>query len=144
MLAKPITYTDYDGVERTETFYFNISKAEIAEMELRYPGGYSTYLKKIIDAKEQLELVDTFMVFIMNSYGEKSEDGKYFTKSEEASKRFKSSPAYDELLFELLSDSDAASNFINAIMPEIDLGEDQKKELLEKTRARIEDKRVTG
>lgn len=144
MLAKPITYTDYDGVERTETFYFNISKAEIAEMELRYPGGYSTYLKKIIDAKEQLELVDAFMVFIMNSYGEKSEDGKYFTKSEEASKRFKSSPAYDELLFELLSDSDAASNFINAIMPEIDLGEDQKKELLEKTRARIEDKRVTG
>jgi hypothetical protein len=144
MLAKPITYTDYDGVERTETFYFNISKAEIAEMELRYPGGYSTYLKKIIDAKEQLELVDAFMVFIMNSYGEKSEDGKYFTKSEEASKRFKSSPAYDELLFELLSDSDAASNFINAIMPEIDLGEDQKKELLDKTRARIEDKRVAG
>ena len=144
MLAKPITYTDYDGVERTETFYFNISKAEIAEMELRYPGGYSTYLKKIVDAKEQLELVDAFMVFIMNSYGEKSEDGKYFMKSEEASKRFKSSPAYDELLFELLSDSDAASNFINAIMPEIDLGEDQKKELLEKTRARIEDKRVVG
>lgn len=141
MLAKKITYTDYDGTERTETFYFNISKAEIAEMELRYPGGYSAYLKKIVDAKEQIELVDAFMVFIMNSYGEKSDDGKYFMKSEEASKRFKSSPAYDELLFELLRDGDAASSFINAIMPDVDLDSDQKKELAERTKSLIEEKK---
>lgn len=140
MLAKPITYTDYDGNVRTETFYFNISKAEIAEMELRTPGGYTSYLKKIIDAKDQIELVDTFMVFIMNAYGEKSEDGRYFQKSEEISKRFKSSPAYDELLFELLQDPDAASTFINSIMPEVTVDENEKKELLEKFRSSTESK----
>ena len=31
MIKKTVTYTDYNGVERTESFYFNLSKAEVME-----------------------------------------------------------------------------------------------------------------
>lgn len=141
MLAKQITYTDYDGVTRTETFYFNLSKAEIAEMQLTHPGGYAEYLERIIEAKDQAELVKTFKVLVLNSYGVKSEDGKRFRKSEELSKEFEESEAYSELFMELLSDTDAASNFVNGIMPKIDMTEDQKAELAAKTKALLEEKK---
>ena len=140
MLAKQITYTDYDGVTRTETFYFNLSKAEIAEMQLTHPGGYAEYLQRIIDAKDQAELIKAFKVLVLNSYGVKSEDGKRFRKSEELSKEFEESEAYSELFMELLSDTNAASNFVNGIMPKIDLTDEQKNELNAKTKALIEEK----
>lgn len=39
MLEKVITYTDYDGNERKEKFYFNLTKAELTEMELSMREG---------------------------------------------------------------------------------------------------------
>lgn len=140
MLSKQITYTDYDGVERTETFYFNLSKAEIAEMQLTHPGGYAEYLDRIVQSRDQVELVKAFKVLILNSYGEKSEDGKHFRKSEELSKNFEQSEAYSELFIELLGDTDAATNFVNGIMPKVDMTEAQKAELEERTRKLIESK----
>ncbi len=138
MLAKQITYTDFDGLERTETFYFNLTKAEIAEMELTHPGGYLNYIERIIAAKDQKELMSCFTILILNSYGEKSEDGRHFKKSEEISDMFHTSEAYSVLLMEMLSDPDEASRFINGIMPKVDLTEEQQKELTERMKARIE------
>lgn len=132
MLAKKITYTDYDGVERTETFYFNLSKSEITEMELIHPGGYSDYLQRIIDAKDQSQIIETFKTIILNSYGEKSEDGKRFRKSEEISNAFYQSEAYSELFMELVQKEGAAAAFINGIMP-VDVSKDP--ELLARTKA---------
>ena len=49
MLKKTITYTDYDGLERTEEFRFNLTKAELMDMELTTVGTFSKLMQKIID-----------------------------------------------------------------------------------------------
>jgi hypothetical protein len=141
MLAKSITYVDYNGEERTETFYFNISKAEVAEMQLKHPGGYAEYLQRIIDAKEQTQLVDAFKTIVLDAYGEKSEDGKRFKKSKEISEAFEQTEAYSELFMELLMSPDAAAAFINGILPKLDISDEQQAELSAKTKALIDSKK---
>lgn len=117
MFKKTITYTDYNDVERTEDFYFNISKAEFQEMELEVPGGYTNMLKQIVDAKDIPTLVSIFKDLILRSYGEKSLDGKHFYKSDEIRNNFKSTEAYVELYMELSTDDNAASDFVNGVFP---------------------------
>ena len=97
MLKKIITYTDYNGVERTEPFYFNLSKAELMEMELGVTGGMTEMLDKIIAAKDAPSLMKTFKEMIMKSYGIKSDDGKRLIKSEELSIAFTQTEAYSVL-----------------------------------------------
>lgn len=118
MLKKPITYTDYNGVERTEDFYFNLTKAELMEMELGVVGGMSTMLQKIVSSIEIDQIIAIFKDIILRAYGEKSPDGKRFIKSEELATNFSQTEAYSELFIELASDTDKAINFINGIMPE--------------------------
>lgn len=117
MFAKKITYTDFNDVERTETFYFNLSKAEIAEMQVTTEGGLGEKLQKIIDSKDQAEIFKMFKYLILKSYGEKSEDGKRFIKSAELSEAFSQTNAYDQFFMELGTDSDAAQAFVNGIIP---------------------------
>ena len=117
MLKKPITYTDYNGVERTEDFYFNLSKAELMEMELGVTGGMTEMLNKIINAKDGPSLMKTFKEMIMKSYGIKSDDGKRLIKSEELSIAFTQTEAYSVLFMELITDDKAAADFVNGIIP---------------------------
>ena len=117
MLKKPITYTDYNGVERTEDFYFNLSKAELMEMELGVTGGMTEMLNKIIAAKDAPSLMKTFKEMIMKSYGIKSDDGKRLIKSEELSIAFTQTEAYSVLFMELITDDKAAADFVNGIIP---------------------------
>jgi len=117
MLKKTITYTDYNGIERKEDFYFNISEAELSEMELGIPGGMSSMLTRIVDSREDTEIMKIFKTLILTSYGEKSPDGKYFDKSEEISNRFSHTEAYNKLFMELATNSEAAANFVKAILP---------------------------
>ena len=117
MLKKIITYTDYNGVERTEPFYFNLSKAELMEMELGVTGGMTEMLNKIINAKDGPSLMKTFKEMIMKSYGIKSDDGKRLIKSEELSIAFTQTEAYSVLFMELITDDKAAADFVNGIIP---------------------------
>ena len=117
MLKKIITYTDYNGVERTEPFYFNLSKAELMEMELGVTGGMTEMLDKIIAAKDAPSLMKTFKEMIMKSYGIKSDDGKRLIKSEELSIAFTQTEAYNVLFMELITDDKAAADFVNGIIP---------------------------
>ena len=119
MLTKTITYTDYNGEERSEQFYFNMTKAELAELNLTTEGGLQEVLRKIIDAKNVPELTKWFKKIVLMSYGEKSADGKRFIKSEELTEAFTQTEAYSELFMELITDSEAASNFINGLLPAI-------------------------
>jgi hypothetical protein len=119
MLKKKITYVDYDGNERTEDFYFNLSKAEITEMEMSINGGMVKYVNRIIAEKDSAKLVEIFKDIILKSYGEKSPDGKYFNKSNEIRDAFSHTEAYTELFMELVNDADAASTFINGIIPSV-------------------------
>lgn len=117
MLKKTIKYTDYNGVEHTEDFYFNLSKAELTEMELSTTGGYGEMLQGIVAAEEHTKLVPIIKDIIFKSYGEKSDDGKRFMKSPELSTAFSQTEAYSELFMEIATDADASAAFVNGIIP---------------------------
>lgn len=118
MIKKTIKYVDFKGNEREEDFYFNLSKPELMEMELTTKGGMSDYLEKIVKAQTKEELIKWFKLIILKAYGEKSEDGRRFIKSEELSTAFSQTGAYEKLYMELVTDEQKASEFINAIVPE--------------------------
>lgn len=117
MLKKTITYTDYNGVERTEDHYFNLTKAEIMEMELSTTGGLAEMIQKITAAQDAPAIIKLFKDLVLKSYGEKSPDGRRFIKSKEISDAFAQTEAYSQLFMELATDADAASKFVNGIMP---------------------------
>ena len=117
MLKKTIKYTDYNGVERTEDFYFNLNKAEIMEMQLTTVGGLDAYLKKIISAQDMPTLMRIFKDLILKSYGVKSDDGRRFIKNEKLREEFEQTEAYSILYMELSTDADAAAAFVNGIIP---------------------------
>lgn len=117
MLKKTITYTDYNGVERTEDFYFNLSKAEIMEMELGVSGGYAEMLKSIVNANDAPTLIKIFKDLVLRAYGEKSADGKRFVKSDAISEAFSQTEAYSILFMELATNADEAAKFVNGIVP---------------------------
>lgn len=117
MLKKTITYTDYNGVERKEDFYFNLTKAECMEMEMSTVGGLSEWANKVIAAQDFPTLVNLFKDLILKAYGEKSMDGKRFIKSKELSDAFSQTEAYSILFMELATNAEAASKFFNAIIP---------------------------
>lgn len=120
MLKKTITYTDYNGNERTEDFYFNLTKAELAEAQLSVEGGYKERLNKIMGAKDQPSIIKAFKDLVLRAYGEKSDDGRRFMKSKEISDNFACTEAYNILFMELATNAEKASEFVNAIMPKID------------------------
>lgn len=119
MLKKTITYTDFNGNERTEDFYFNITEAEAAEMQFSTEGGYKERIERIIQMKDQPSILKAFKEFILLAYGEKSEDGRRFNKSKDISDAFASTQAYSILFMELATDADKAAEFVNAVIPQV-------------------------
>lgn len=117
MIAKTITYTDYNGLERTETFFFNLSKAELMEMELSREGGLSEKMQQVIDAKDVPSIITIFKDLLLKAYGVKSDDGRRFIKSKELSEEFAQTEAYSILFMELASDAEKAAAFISGIIP---------------------------
>ena len=117
MIKKTITYTDYNGVERTENFYFNLSKAEVMEMEMTAEGGMAEFIQKIVDAKDAPSIIRVFKDLVLKAYGVKSDDGRRFIKSKELSDEFAQTEAYSQIFMELATNSDEAAKFVNGIVP---------------------------
>ncbi len=117
MYKKTITYTDYNNEERTEDFYFNLNETEIATLELTTEGGLGERIRRIIAAKDKGQLIKLFQGLIMKSYGVKSDDGRRFEKSEELSRQFTQTEAYNLLFLELASDEKSAIEFVTGIVP---------------------------
>lgn len=117
MLKRTITYTDYNGVQRTEDFFFNLTKAEIMEMELGTTGGMADMISKIVAAQDTPSIIKIFKEILLKSFGEKSADGKRFIKTKELTDAFSQTEAYSMLFMELATDSDAAAKFVNGIIP---------------------------
>lgn len=121
MLKKTITYIDYNGTERTEDFYFHLSKAELMEMEMSTSGGYGEMVQNIIQAQDAPAIIKVFKEMINKSYGEKSPDGKRFMKVNDAGVplyvAFSQTEAYSQLFMELATDTEAAAAFVNGIIP---------------------------
>jgi hypothetical protein len=120
MLVKKVSYTDYKGVKREEELYFNLSKAEVAEMELSHKGGLSAKINRIVATEDGEEIIKLFKELIIKSYGVVSDDGKRFIKNDQLREEFLQTEAYSELFMELASDADAASAFVNGIIPQVE------------------------
>lgn len=117
MLKKTITYVDYNGTQRTEDFYFNLSQAEIMEMEMSTVGGFVEMINRIVEAQDTPSLIKIFKDLILKTYGEKSLDGKRFIKSDEIREAFSQTEAYSQLFMELATNANAAAEFVNGVIP---------------------------
>ena len=111
------TYTDYDDNQRTEDFYFNYSEAELADLQFSVSGGLAGMINKIIKTNDMPKLVELFRELIQKAYGEKSNDGRRFIKSPELTKEFTETVAYSQIYMRLATDSKAAQEFINKVVP---------------------------
>ena len=118
MLAKKIKYKDFNGVERNETFYFNINKAEAIELEMEESGGLISLLMNMIEAQDVPKIFKLFKKLVGLSIGEKSNDGKYLMKSDDITNRFFATNAYEALFMEIMESPEAAANFVNSIVPQ--------------------------
>ena len=116
MHKETITYNDLNGVQRTEDFYFDLSKPEIVKMQASAKGGYDVQLRSIAADMNGAKIMEFFENFITKSYGEKSEDGRRFMKSEEISRSFMETPAYEVLFEKLVTNDKYAADFVNAVM----------------------------
>ena len=117
MYKRNIKYVDYNGTEREEDFYFNLNQSEIIEMQADAEGDLAEKLMNIVKAKDGAVIMKTLKEFILKSYGEKSPDGRYFDKSEEISKRFEHTEAFNVFFMELCTDASAAAAFIQHVLP---------------------------
>lgn len=117
MIKKTVKYTDFDGNERTETFYFHLSRVEASEWELSMDGGLSEHLNKIVEAKDLKTLIKLFKELVLKTYGQKSEDGRSFVKSKELTDGFAQTEAFDKLFMELATNDEAGSAFVNGVIP---------------------------
>lgn len=136
MLVKTIEYEDYDGNKRKEDFYFNLSKAELMEMELSETGGLENLIKEIINTQDTPKIIELFKKIILKAFGVKSADGKRFVKTDMDGnplwRQFVETEAYSELFMELSTNADSAAEFINKIIPrELSEKASEKSELIE-------------
>ncbi len=137
MLKKTITYNDYDGNARTDDFWFNLSQAELAEMDVE-SGGMQKRLEMISSTNDPKEIMRIFKDIVMRAYGERTADGK-FRKVDSNGYRlandFVQSEAYSELFFELFNDANKASEFMISLLP---------KNVQDEARKVAEEKILTG
>lgn len=126
MLKRDITYEDFNGNTTTETFYFNISKPELVELEVEVDGGMTEWIQNIIKSENHREIVAHFKKIVLLAYGKKSPDGKHFIKDDEDKKLFSYSAAYQTLFMELATDAEAAADFLIGAFPKDMQGEVQK------------------
>lgn len=117
MIKKTITYSDYNGTERTEDFYFNLTKAEITKMELSTEGGLAERIQRIVAAQDTPAIIEVFEDLIQRSYGVKTPDGRGFVKRAADLEAFTATEAYSQLFMELATDADAAAKFVNGVVP---------------------------
>lgn len=117
MIKKSVKYVDYNGLERSEDFYFHYTEAELFEMETTEEGGFSERVRRIIDAKDQPALIKLISKFVLDAYGEKSPDGRRFQKNDEIRAAFKENPAYSDIFMELALNDVAAAEFVKGVVP---------------------------
>ena len=117
MVKRNITYRDFEGEERTDVFYFNLTEAELADIELEYDGDMAKKLQNMQEKHDGRGVFAMISNLILRSYGEKTSDGKRFVKNAEMREAFAASDAYSKLLFDLLEDDSKLANFMTAIMP---------------------------
>lgn len=119
MLKETFTYTDFEGVERTEDFYFNLTQAELTEWEVSRTGGLTKLIEKIVAEKDSAKIVEVVKDLILRAYGEKSPDGRRMMKNDAIREAFSQTQVYSDLFVKLSADAEATAAFVNGIVPKI-------------------------
>lgn len=119
MIKKSITYTNFNGEEKTKECYFHLSQEKLTQVEVEFPGGFANAIRKASEEQDLKVLYHIFKTLILTSYGVKSEDGELFIQNEKLSEEFSYSPAYSQLFSELLENQENAEAFLKAIIPAI-------------------------
>lgn len=117
MYKKNVKYVDYNGNSRDEDFYFNLTEAEVMEMEMSTTGGLAEHIQRIVAAQDAPSIIAIFKKLVLDAYGVKSPDGRQFIKNESLKREFEQTPAYSAIFMELAQDADAAAKFVNNIVP---------------------------
>lgn len=112
-------YEDYNGVEKEEDFYFNLTKADILKMELSEDGGMDKRLDRLIKTQDMKEAIKVFEGIMLMAYGVKTDDGR-FIKNDEVREKFVQSAAYSEIFMEIATDPEKAQAFVNGVIPKLD------------------------
>ena len=118
MLKETIKYVDYNGTERTEDHYFNLTEAELMELEMSTTGGLAEMIQRIVAAQDAPAIIKIFKELVLRAYGQKSPDGRRFIKNDQLREEFSQTEAYSKLFMKLATDADAAAKFVNGIMPD--------------------------
>jgi hypothetical protein len=126
MLKKSITYVDFNGDEVSEDFFFHLSKAELVELEVSHKGGLEAAIKRIVEAEDGKAIIAEFKSIVLSSYGQRSEDGRRFIKTQALRDEFESTEAYSTLFMELVTDADKAAEFVRGVIPK-DLADEAAK-----------------
>ncbi len=130
MLKKTIKYVDFDGVQREEEFRFNLTKAELAEMNFSASGGLEKMMNRIINERDTTALIKIFKDLLLRSYGKVSDDGRRFIKTDELRQEFEQTQAYSDLYMEFLEDPDKLIAFVEGVVP-ADIAQEYRKNVAE-------------
>jgi hypothetical protein len=117
MLKRTITYTDFNDNVISEVYYFNISNSELIEFNVQFEGGAQAFFNRIVEAQDGKEIIEQFKKLILFAYGQKSEDGKRFIKSDALREEFSQTSAFDALFMDLATNADSAAQFVNGVIP---------------------------
>lgn len=128
MITRTIPYTDYNGIQRKEKFYFDLTQFEATEIAVELPDGIIEELSEDGTNQQQTAIhlmeklgrkgvMDFIKKIVLKSYGVKSTDGRRFIKSEELSTEFSQTPAFSAFMMKLMTDDKEASSFINGVIP---------------------------
>lgn len=120
MFKKTIEYTDYNGIKKTEDFWFNLNQAELTELALSPVGGLDNMLKEVISSADTATIIEIFKKIILMAYGKRTPDGRFTKRAEDGHKLaedFAETAVFPQLFMEVSFDSDKAAEFINGCVP---------------------------
>lgn len=117
MIKQTIEYTDIDNVVRTEDFYFNLTKAEMLELQVSRQGGYADSIKAIMASEDSQLILSTIKEIILAAYGERSAESRHFVKEPHRTQAFSHTEAYSNLFMSLFDDAGKAAAFFNGLLP---------------------------
>ena len=110
-------FEDFNGVEKEQDFYFNLTKADI--LKISEDGGMDQRLERLVKTKDMKEAIKVFEGLLLMAYGVKTDDGR-FVKNDQVRAEFASSAAYSEIYFDLATDPEAAKKFVEGVVPKFE------------------------
>lgn len=118
MFSREFEYTGYDGKPKKDTYWFNLTEAELYEIDLSSVRGFTAQMNQLLKEERTKEIVEAFKGIILSAVGVVSADGRKFLKSEEIKEDFYRSKAYSQLFVELVSSGEKVAEFLKGAIPD--------------------------